>query len=628
MVEYFCPYCDEKTYNGPIGWHNMGKHVESAHPEMLAEFADLDKEDYAMYKKHKRIIEADEPEETMPKPKSTAHPPVEIEAELASQAMEDTSIGDDDLEQMLKDAEQEKQLSKPQNIQQNTQTQRDVPIQLPDRILPPYDNLEEPEQWLYNLLTKSYGLNHTFSLFQLQKLKETGVLPYPTDLMSDIQSMNSGEKNPKTIQYIGNFYYSALQKYLQKRGEQSHMPPYLQPMGYNVSGNPQNPQQNAMMGQMGMRGIPVQQAQGDPQMYQMMQQQPMNPYQQPNPYQQQQNPQNNPMYLQMQEQMKSLQEELRRRDEESRRKLEQEVLELKSRPRDDSKMTALESQLKIMEEERRRSTEDKLRQIEQKAMNTSSPEQLSQFINQAIERERTRVTAEDVKRDMEQRMRELVNMSHGNTQAEVDMKRADNELQLGLERLKSDSGKTEMWGKTIESAAGIVGSSIGQVIAGQPPGEEENNPPAQQTSTDGKPIPQTPTQMPYLPENLPTITCEKCGANFGVPPNVEKGQCPNCLAPITVPNGLMDEIQKKQDVQPMTPSQSDDMDNQIPEYAKQSANEYSVNEPSIVDSELPDVPFHGVCAGCGIQVTDDTFGRQEGRKVLCKKCANAFPQGE
>ena len=81
--------------------------------------------------------------------------------------------------------------------------------------LPPYLELPAPAEWLENFL-KSYRIKDGFIQVQINRVARRNELPHPSDLMADMQQMDSGQNNLRQISYIMEEYDYGLRDFLKK----------------------------------------------------------------------------------------------------------------------------------------------------------------------------------------------------------------------------------------------------------------------------------------------------------------------------------------------------------------------------------------------------------------------------
>ena len=81
--------------------------------------------------------------------------------------------------------------------------------------LPPYEEVPDPAAWLEKFLS-SYRLHPAFIQVQINRVARRRELPHPSDLMADIQQMDSGQKNLRQISYIIEEYDYGMRDYMKK----------------------------------------------------------------------------------------------------------------------------------------------------------------------------------------------------------------------------------------------------------------------------------------------------------------------------------------------------------------------------------------------------------------------------
>jgi rubrerythrin len=85
----------------------------------------------------------------------------------------------------------------------------------PSAPLPPYEEVPDPAAWLESFLS-SYALKPAFIQVQINRVARRRELPHPSDLMADIQQMDSGQKNLRQISYIIEEYDYGMRDYMKK----------------------------------------------------------------------------------------------------------------------------------------------------------------------------------------------------------------------------------------------------------------------------------------------------------------------------------------------------------------------------------------------------------------------------
>ena len=228
---YFCPYgCKDIEFVGNANWYNQCRiHVEKEHPTHIEDFRNLDKD---QFRKNplgtKSFIRKTEVEEMPPKIEEKKE---EIKAEPIKQTTES------DIEKMITETKKEtpsttttlKQVVLPQNTEPVQQKWDQFEQQIahttqPQFILPPLDEIPEPELWLSTFLQR-FPIDALIINLEMQKVAasknpQTGyfILPMSNELIADIKNMSkdSRMKNDQILQYVKYFYELEMTKYLQK----------------------------------------------------------------------------------------------------------------------------------------------------------------------------------------------------------------------------------------------------------------------------------------------------------------------------------------------------------------------------------------------------------------------------
>jgi len=119
------------------------------------------------------------------------------------------------------DLKTKREITEPPQVQQTVQPEQAQPVQQvqlkPARALtPPYPEVPEPVEWLQTFL-ENYRMKEQFIQIQCNRVRMRDELPHPTDLMTDMKEMDSGQKNLRQISYLVEDYSYQLDKYLKQR---------------------------------------------------------------------------------------------------------------------------------------------------------------------------------------------------------------------------------------------------------------------------------------------------------------------------------------------------------------------------------------------------------------------------
>ena len=162
-----------------------------------------------MYQKGKTI---DEIEEATGRSRGVIH-------KYAEEAKKEKKLPADETPSMPQTQPQIKPTIQPQQAQpiQTTTLRPAKPV------MPPFPEIPEPQDWLREFLA-NYRLKEPFVIALCNRVIRRQELPHPSDLMADIQQMDSGQNNTRQIAYIVEDYEFELNKYLATKQNIENMP--------------------------------------------------------------------------------------------------------------------------------------------------------------------------------------------------------------------------------------------------------------------------------------------------------------------------------------------------------------------------------------------------------------------
>ena len=583
-----CPYCSASWMGpDPYGW--MKRHVSDMHSEHLEEFQKLPKKDYAEMVLTKRGQAKQKREEHLKKLK-------ELEEK---KKMEEMKAMEPETEPESPPAQEPPVVVEPPRPKEKPVQSRpaiSVPVQEPIRrpkITLPVDIPLDEEQWLVQFLQK-FDLTDKFVTFQVEKLRITGKLPHPKELLQELNGLDSGSKLKQQNDLIVWFYEHALNEFVQKR--KSLNLPY-EHLGVETT-----------------RDISRS----------------LSPYERNYPYEKQYSPQEQPrpMYSDQSElrelkaKLEAMQQQKLDEMASRMRDMEMKYEQAKNQPHQDSYPQRLETKLESMESETKRLQQqlseqaqmnlmNRIQQFEQRATQAPTMEAIQSFVQQAIEQDRTVKLRPE---ELEQKIRELVSKERtGITPEAVEMSKIEKTYELDKMKLQADSDKAGMWQDTIKSVAAVFGESLGRGLATgaqQPPGHPPASPHMPPSGPLEQPEPAAEAEEPQMK------TCPNCQKSmlFALPPGITVGQCPYCRTPL--------EITPEGDLTPYEVPQPPPPQEKTPPAPKPTPPPPAEEPQEDTGSSL------GKCTGCKRTLYYFNISRTDNDgKMWCKRCAEAQQNG-
>jgi hypothetical protein len=284
-----------------------------------------------------------------------------------------------------------------------------------------------------------------------------------------------------------------------------------------------------------------------------------------------------------------LEDELRKREEQDRRNMEIKIQELSMKLeqsktyQEDPRIRDLQDELKRqaeasrllqqqLEQQRTETLQREIQDIKNLAlMNRGlTNEQVQQMVDQRVREERSTI---DARHELESMLDSKLAARTGTTEADVELKKAEYDLELGKKKIEAESEKMEMIGKTVSDVAGVFGEGLGRGLASK-------TPPSQQQPSQGMPGQETPSQQTQLVRMCPY----GCGTQLLIDPRTPFGECPKCGGKMIIDEaGNISVFQERPVAQPLATQQHNPHNN--PEAFDKASASMTIEEPISLEKE-------------------------------------------